>query len=229
MSPAPATLRTVQGLLPTLAASALLHAVALAALAAWVNDWRSQANSLERQPRARLNAVLAAAQSADAPQTGGPAGRTDSDSLPDDGAQAGARLEWGAHRLRAPPRPEPDSRRRLAPAEAANYLPARDLDRNPQIRVHVEPQFPPLALAPSGRVVLRLYVSETGTVDDIAVEYADSTGAFDVAARQAFSTARFYPGVKNGRPVKSLLRIEVQFGAPSPRAAPDQAESPGVR
>jgi len=107
----------------------------------------------------------------------------------------------------------------LAPAAApaaARYLPGHQLDRRPQILTHVEPSFPTLALAPVGRVVLGLYVDETGRVDKVAVESDDPNGAFAASARAAFAGARFLPGMKRGVPVKSLLRIEVLFGAPHP-------------
>lgn len=124
----------------------------------------------------------------------------------------------------APAQPQP-----LAPAPQARpgkaippvprYFAAHELDRRPQIMSNVEPDFPALALAPTGRVVLRLYIDENGLVDTVAVESADRTGAFDVAAREAFSGARFLPGIKGGVPVKSLMRIEVLFGSPHPENA----------
>lgn len=118
------------------------------------------------------------------------------------------------------PRPgAPAAAAGTGPVPAPKYHRAAELDQRPQIRVHVEPQFPALALAPTGRVVLRLYVNEAGEVDEVAVESADATGAFAEAARKAFAGARYYPGVKDGKPVKSLVRIEVLFGLPPPPAA----------
>ena len=99
---------------------------------------------------------------------------------------------------------------------APRYLAAHELDRRPQIQSHVEPHFPALALVPTGRVVLRLYIDETGAVDAVAAESADRTGAFEAAAREAFAAARFLPGIKDGVPVKALVRLEVLFGSPHP-------------
>lgn len=73
-----------------------------------------------------------------------------------------------------------------------------------------------LALGPTGRVVLRLYVDETGQVDEVAIESGDPTGAFEASAREAFGAAHFLPGMKGGVPVKALVRIEVLFGSPHP-------------
>ena len=99
---------------------------------------------------------------------------------------------------------------------APRYYAAHELDRRPQILSHVEPQFPALALVPTGRVVLRLYIDEGGGVDAVAAESADRTGAFEAAAREAFAAARFLPGIKDGVPVKALIRVEVLFGSPHP-------------
>jgi protein TonB len=96
------------------------------------------------------------------------------------------------------------------------YFAVEELDRRPLIQSHVEPHFPALALAPVGRIVLRLYVGDDGRVEQIAVESSDPTGAFEAAARQAFGAARFLPGLKDGVAVRSLVRIEVLFGSPHP-------------
>jgi TonB family protein len=99
---------------------------------------------------------------------------------------------------------------------APTYFAAHELDRRPQIQSQVEPRFPALALGPTGRVVLQLYVDEAGRVDKVAVESGDPTGGFEAAAREAFAAARFLPGLKDGVPVKALVRIEVLFGSPHP-------------
>ena len=102
---------------------------------------------------------------------------------------------------------------------APRYFRAHELDRRPQILSHVEPHFPALALVPTGRVVLRLYLDEQGSVETVAAESADRTGAFEAAAREAFAGARFLPGIKDGVPVKAMVRLEVLFGSPHPENA----------
>ena len=119
----------------------------------------------------------------------------------------------------APPQPAAPAKaapRSTEAPRAPRYLAAHELDRRPQIVSHVEPNFPALALVPSGRVVLRLYIDEHGSVDSVAAESADRTGAFEAAAREAFAAARFLPGIKDGVPVKALVRLEVLFGSPHP-------------
>ena len=123
----------------------------------------------------------------------------------------------------AEPPPPPAQSKPASPASkvprAPRYLAAHELDRRPQILSHVEPNFPALALVPTGRVVLRLYIDEHGSVDAVAAESADRSGEFEAAAREAFAAARFLPGIKDGVPVKALVRVEVLFGSPHPENA----------
>jgi len=140
------------------------------------------------------------------------------------GASGASALHVVLTPLPAAPRPGERGTGHGAKPDTAGILPgpryfrADELDARPQVRVRVEPQFPALALAPAGRVVLRLYIDEKGEIDDVVVESADANGAFAEAARRAFAAARFTPGVKDGVPVRSLVRIEVRFGLPPPPA-----------
>jgi TonB family protein len=106
------------------------------------------------------------------------------------------------------------------------YLPANELDEKPLIRNQVEPEFPAGAPLSGGRVVLRLYIGETGQVDEIAVVSAQPGQVFEQAALGAFAAARFTPGRKNGEPVKSALTLELLFGAQLPVAVHKAAEGP---
>jgi hypothetical protein len=53
-------------------------------------------------------------------------------------------------------------------------------------------------------------------VDQISIVDGDSAGVFEVAAADAFTTARFRPGMRGGVPVRSLLTLELLFGEPVP-------------
>ena len=87
------------------------------------------------------------------------------------------------------------------------------------IRAPVQPRFPELAPASSGRVVVRLHINEAGLVDDVKALRGDPPGAFEAAAIEAFRPARFTPGRKDGVAVKSMLDVELLFGeAPPPQA-----------
>lgn len=102
-----------------------------------------------------------------------------------------------------------------SPATAAppQYRQVAELDVKPQIRTHVMPEYPAeLPAGVRGRVVLDLYISSAGTLDRIRVVKAEPPGRFEQATLKAFSAARFTPGVRKGKAVPSLVRIEVTFG-----------------
>ena len=121
-----------------------------------------------------------------------------------------------------------DAARRRGPGTAGlpRYVPASELDEKPLILMRPEPEFPAGAAAEAGRVVLRLYIAETGYVDDIAVASVEPERAFEEPALRAFATARFTPGRKQGIAVKSMLTIEVLFGVPLPLAQGRLPEGP---
>jgi len=113
--------------------------------------------------------------------------------------------------------PDPALRRAAASASGIvappKYVPAEELDERPLIRTHVQPAFPPDAPVASGRVVLLLLISEAGAVDEAVAVQADPPGFFEQAAIDAFASARFTPGRKDGHAVRSALKIELNFGA----------------
>jgi len=98
-------------------------------------------------------------------------------------------------------------------AAGVRHWKASELDSRPQIKTHVMPEYPKdLPSGVRGRVVLDLYVSEVGVVEDIKVVRAEPAGRFEEAAKRAFWPARFTPGLRKGKAVPSLVRIEVSFG-----------------
>jgi len=109
-----------------------------------------------------------------------------------------------------------------SPAEslppAPDYLLGSRLDPGPHPLGDIEPQYPDSANLQEGAVVLRLLISETGAVDNVAVVRAFPSGLFEHSAIEAFSTAKFSPGLVLGMPVKSQLMIDVHF-APINRGA----------
>jgi TonB family protein len=96
---------------------------------------------------------------------------------------------------------------------APHYWAAERLDVRPQIRTHVMPEYPAdLPAGVRGRVVLELFIAPDGKLDRIRVARSEPRGRFEQAAVKAFSGARFTPGMRKGKAVPSLLRIEVTFG-----------------
>jgi len=90
------------------------------------------------------------------------------------------------------------------------HLPS-ELDRRPRLHTRVEPEYPRVAPPEGGYVLLRLLISEQGTVERAVVIAASPEGAFEDAAVGAFSRGRFSPGMLRGVPVKSQVMIEARF------------------
>ena len=99
------------------------------------------------------------------------------------------------------------------PALAAepDYLLGARLDPGPRPLDSIEPEYPESANLQEGKVVLRLLISDTGGVDNVAVVRAEPKGLFEHAAIEAFRKARFAPGMVPGTPVKSQITVEVEF------------------
>lgn len=184
-----------------LAGSIVLHAALLAALGGLLRDWTGgPGDGLPRPLRVEI-------LSSDAPP---PVPAAPRPAAPVPEAQQAARNSGtGAAPALLPPQ---------------KYYTALELDRRPQPLAPIEPVYPALALSPVGQVTLALYISEKGEVDRVEVESADATGDFAKSAQQAFGSARFLPGLRDGVEVKSLMRIEVRFGE-GPQHRPGGQES----
>lgn len=111
--------------------------------------------------------------------------------------------------------PQQDPAVKPAPGSAQQppelYFRAGELDVRPQIRDRVIPVYPEIAVNLTGRVIVNVFISASGTVDEVAVVRAEPPGIFDESAISAFSAARFTPGMKGHNAVKSLLVLEVNY------------------
>lgn len=130
-----------------------------------------------------------------------------------DAARADAKSEKAEpHPLsRSMPAAEPADPWQRALSPAPEYALGIRLDPGPRPLDDIDPDYPDPVNLRTGSVVLRILISETGHVDDISVVRAEPPGVFDQAAVDAFSRARFSPGMASGTPVKSQIRVEVQF------------------
>jgi TonB family protein len=109
------------------------------------------------------------------------------------------------------PQAEPSDPSQPTLAAAPDYAFGLHLDPGPRPIDEIDPDYPDAVNLRTGTVVLRLLISDTGHVDDVAVVRAEPVGVFEKAAIEAFAKARFAPGMAGGRPVKSQIRVEVQF------------------
>jgi TonB family protein len=100
------------------------------------------------------------------------------------------------------------------PSVTKHYYKTSELDVKPGIMLHVEPRYPERAAqdAVGGRVVAQLFLREDGTVEQVSILRAEPPGYFEYSVEQAFSAARFTPGMKDGRTVKVQMALEVSFG-----------------
>lgn len=116
------------------------------------------------------------------------------------------------------------------PAGLTEYIP------RPQLSLPPVPQRTAIIVPPSGnyptdRIVgtLSLYIDETGKVHHILPSGAPMPPEFEEAAKQAFLPLTFRPGILNGVPVKSRIRIEVVFDNTPLPEAPTKPEGSDLR
>ena len=98
-----------------------------------------------------------------------------------------------------------------------HYLQARDLDVPPQVIIDVPVDPPELRRYPEGgQLVLELWIDELGRVVRTEAESGNLPAAFIDSARGSFAKSTFSPGLKDGRPVKSRLKVEVTYAGLPP-------------
>jgi TonB family protein len=107
---------------------------------------------------------------------------------------------------------------RAAGLPIQRYYRTRELDVRPGIMTRVQPEYPESAARRflAGSVRIELYIDEAGRVERVQTLHAEPPGYFEASTQSAFLAARFTPGMKDGRPVKVKLRLEVKFGDPPP-------------
>ena len=100
---------------------------------------------------------------------------------------------------------------------AAYYRPD-ELDKRPQIKKQIEPEFP-LSVNPGAKGVVnaRLFIDASGIVEQVLILSAQPIGLFEHAVVQAFEGARYTPGIRGGKPVRSQLTLAIEFDSEIPR------------
>lgn len=121
-----------------------------------------------------------------------------------------------------PPEPVPPSQApqpsvlpalEMALVDDPTYYTAKQLDVHPQAAQPVRPEFPDSAAdaGAEGYVTLKLLIDDSGKVREVSVADAQPPGVFEASALTAFRAARFLPGQRSGRPVKSQILIKVTY------------------
>lgn len=117
-----------------------------------------------------------------------------------------------------PQAPAPTPERTSAAAPEAPYLPRGQLTVPPRLVGHVDVPFPSDV---DGTVDLKvrvtLFIDERGAVQKLRLDTPDVHPAFERSIREAFAAARFSPGELDSVAVRSQVRLEIEFQAPSGR------------
>ena len=108
--------------------------------------------------------------------------------------------------------------RTAAPTPEAPYLPRGQLTVTPKLVGHVDVPFPADV---DGTVDLKvrvtLFIDERGAVQKLRLDSPDVHPAFERSIREAFAAARFSPGEVDRVAVRSQVRLEIDFQAPTGR------------
>jgi TonB family protein len=100
----------------------------------------------------------------------------------------------------------------LLPVPAPAYYTTDQLTKRPQPTSQPSLLAPELGPAiPSGKMILKLWINERGKVASAEVEKSELPEAISASAAAAFGKLHFEPGQINGRPVGTLMRIEVIY------------------
>lgn len=92
-----------------------------------------------------------------------------------------------------------------------SYLRASELDTRPAPLASITPATPAAAAKTPGQVIARVLINEHGRVDAVQIVSSVPHAVFDEAVKSAFGKARYRPGARDGRPVKSQMLVEVIF------------------
>lgn len=120
-------------------------------------------------------------------------------------------------------KPQPDTPAGQPGVPGLYYFTPHELSRRPQAASDVQIDYPEESGSEEGgRIVLRLLINELGTVDRIVVETDDAPKTLEQLALGAFTHARFRPGMRDNRPVKSQMLVEVTLDPNAPASGSAQ-------
>lgn len=63
----------------------------------------------------------------------------------------------------------------------------------------------------AGKIVLEIYIDETGVIDDVVIIESFPQGAFEQAVLDALLRSKFLPAYQGGRPVRSKKKLAIEF------------------
>lgn len=90
------------------------------------------------------------------------------------------------------------------------YWPSSLLDAPPEVIRDIPIDPPELRDHPEGgKMVLTLWIGLDGRVEDVDMESTTLPEVFATTLRRDFLAALFRPGMKDGRPVRTKMRVEL--------------------
>ena len=98
------------------------------------------------------------------------------------------------------------------------YYATPELDGKPAPTAQIWPEYPESAARRhlTGAVTVRLFIDEQGSVESVEALEAQPPGHFEQSVIRAFQGARFTPGIRAGKAVKSQIVLRVTFDSPPP-------------
>lgn len=100
----------------------------------------------------------------------------------------------------------------LLPIPAPIYYSTDQLTKRPQALADAKLETPEISpIIASGKIILKLWISDRGEVIDVEVENTELPEAFSFATIAGFKQLRFIAGERFGQPVGSIIRIEVSY------------------
>lgn len=91
-----------------------------------------------------------------------------------------------------------------------HYFPTRELSLRPLVLKDIPPDIE-LVGVPAQTVILRLFINEEGDIDRVVTEQSFLPEEMARDLTDAFSKLKFHPGMRDGVPVKSQMKIEVKL------------------
>lgn len=105
-----------------------------------------------------------------------------------------------------------DSQNGASLPSPASYLNASELDVRPQPTIPLTIPFPDATLSEEMVTgVLVLYIGLDGKVDKVEVMDSTLPPLFEQVARESFINAVMHPGMKDGKAVRSSMKVLVEF------------------
>lgn len=97
--------------------------------------------------------------------------------------------------------------------DRGSYYSSNDLDvrPSPEQPIIIELDDPNMMEKNKGQVVLLVYVSPEGAVDNVEISSADAPMDVANSLMETFRAARMRPGIKSGQPVRARMKILVEF------------------